>query len=169
MKREITKEALSLIAHFEGFYAHGYLDVAGIPTNGIGTIMYPNGQKVKIGDPPITDEKAYEYLMFELNEKADVVHNFLKKSNVLLNDQQYSALVSFAYNCGCGPIIDSGRSLCQALKSGNLKNIADAFLLYDKAHVKKWGITRVVSVAGLTRRRKSERHLFINGENNYFN
>lgn len=111
MKRQITKESLELIRHFEGFYPKPYLDSAYIPTIGIGTIAYPNGKKVTLQDALITEAQAYDYLMFELNEKADAVHDFLIKSSILLNDQQYSALVSFAYNCGRGAIIDSGRSL----------------------------------------------------------
>jgi lysozyme len=168
MKRKITLEALTLIKHFEGFYPKPYLDPVGIPTIGIGTISYPNGQKVKLTDSPITEEKAYEYLMFEISEKADQIHNFLTKSSVLLSDQQYSALVSFAYNCGCGPILDSGRSMHEAIKSDNIMKIADCFLIYNKATKKFGPFRRTVELAGLTRRRKAERYLFLNGVNKFY-
>lgn len=206
MIRPITKEALELIEHFEGFYPKPYLDPVGIPTIGIGTIAYEvgidektvrskltslekkNGKyvdprlkdcanekealaeiaKVRIDDFEITHERAYQLLMFELTEKADTIHTFLKKSAVLLSDQQYSALVSFAYNCGCGPIIDSGRSLHEAIKSDNPIKIADAFLIYNKGTKKFGPFKRVVELPGLTRRRKAERYLFLNGVNNFF-
>lgn len=168
MKRPITKEALELIEHFEGFYERPYLDPVGIPTIGIGTVAYENGQKVKLTDPPITKDRAYNLLMWELEEKADTVHNFLLKSAIILNIQQYSALVSFAYNCGCGPIIDSGRSLNEAIKSDNIIKMADAFLLYDKATTGRGIFRRTITLKGLTRRRKAERYLFLNGVNNFY-
>lgn len=168
MKRPITKEALDLIKHFEGFYSRPYLCPANVPTIGIGSTAYENGKRVKLSDAPITEERAKELLMFELTEKADTIHNFLTKSAVLLNDQQYSALVSFAYNCGCGPIIDSGRSLNEAIKSDSIIKMADAFLLYNKATKKIGPFKRVVELPGLTRRRKAERYLFLNGVNKFY-
>lgn len=168
MNRPITKEALELIEHFEGFYERPYLDPVGIPTIGIGTVAYENGQKVKLTDSPITKDRAYNLLMWELEEKADTVHNFLLKSAVILNSQQYSALVSFAYNCGCGPIIDSGKSLNEAIKSDNIMKIANTLLIYNKATKKFGPFKRVVELPGLTRRRKAERYLFLNGVNNFY-
>jgi lysozyme len=167
MKRKITKESIELIEHFEGFYPKPYLCPAGIPTIGIGTIAYPDGKKVKLSDGPITKEKAYEYLMHELEEKADRVHDFLVRKAVLLNDQQYSVLVSFAYNCGVGPIVDSGRSLNQAILSDHPLKIADCLLMYNKATKKIGFFKRTVELPGLTRRRKAERHLFLNGINKF--
>jgi lysozyme len=106
--------------------------------------------------------------MFELTEKADRIHDFLIKSSVLLSDQQYSALVSFAYNCGTGTILDSGRSMHQAIKSDNIIKIADCFLIYNKATKKFGPFKRTVELAGLTRRRKAERYLFLNGVNKFY-
>jgi len=182
MIRPITKEALELLEEFEGAKnpkagyrnVNGvvsyvpYLDPVGIPTIGIGTIAYEDGRRVKLSDSPITKERAYQLLNFELTEKADTVHKFLQRSAVLLSDQQYSALVSFAYNCGCGPIIDSGRSLHEAVKSDNIFKIADALLLYNKGTKKFGPFKRVVELPGLTRRRKAERFLFLNGVNNFY-
>ena len=165
--RPITDEALELITHFEGFYPRPYKDPVGIPTIGIGTIAYPTGEKVKLSDPPITLEKAKEFLAFELSEKADTIARFLEKNKIILNDQQYSALVSFAYNCGCGAIIDSGRSLNVAIKSGYPKNVADAFLLYNKATKYVLGVPVKVELNGLTRRRKAESYLYVNGVNKF--
>jgi lysozyme len=166
--RTITKESLNLIKHFEGFYPKPYLCPAGIPTIGIGTIAYESGKKVSLKDSPITIERAEELLRFELSEKADIIARFLMKNSIILSEQQYSSLVSFAYNCGCGAIIDSGRTLGSAIRRKNIKNIADAFLIYNKATVKKLGIKVKVPLAGLTRRREAERYLFLNGSNNFF-
>ena len=168
MKRKITLEALTLIRHFEGFYPKPYDDSTGTITIGIGSIAYPNGQKVKLSDPPITEQNAYEFLMHELSEKSDAIHDFLTRSSVILSDQQYSALVSFAYNCGTGPILDSGRSMHQAIKSDNILKIADCFLIYNKATKKFGPFKRTVELPGLTRRRKAERYLFLNGINKFY-
>lgn len=168
MIRNITHEAMELISHFEGFYPRPYLDPVGIPTIGIGSVTYKDGRKIKLTDPPITEAQAYDLLVFELTEKADAVNSFLNRSSILLNNQQYSALVSFAYNCGCGPIIDPGRSFYQAIKSDNIIKMADAFLLYNKATKKIGPFKRTVELPGLTRRRKAERYLFLNGSNNFF-
>lgn len=160
----ISDEALELIEHFEGFYPSPYKCPAGVWTIGIGTTAYPNGKKVSSLDQPISKNTAREYLQHELSEKADTIHRFLERNSVLLNTQQYSALVSFAYNCGCGPIIDAGRSLNEAIKSDNIIKMADAFLLYNKAK-NKFKITVVLK--GLDRRRKAERYLFLNGVNKF--
>ncbi len=46
----ISQNCLDLIKKWEGFRANAYLDPVGIPTIGYGTIRYPNGQKVQMGD-----------------------------------------------------------------------------------------------------------------------
>lgn len=163
MIRTISIEALNLIEHFEGFYSRPYKCPAGIWTIGIGTIAYPDGRKVSQSDSPISRDRARDFLIYELTEKADTIHKFLQRNSLLLNDQQFSALVSFAYNCGCGPILDSGRSLHEAVMSSNVLKIADAFLLYNKATKKIGPFKRTVELPGLTRRRKAERNLFLNG------
>ena len=63
-----------------------------------------------------------------------------------LNDNQRDALISFAYNCGAGSL----RTLC---KGRTAAQIAEAILLYNKAGGKV--------LAGLTKRRKAERELFL--------
>jgi lysozyme len=168
VNRPISKEALELIRHFEGFYPKPYLCPAGVATIGIGTVAYENGKKVSLKDSPITIERAEELLAFELSEKADTIARFLLRNSIILSEQQYSSLVSFAYNCGCGAIIDSGRTLGSAIRKKNLKSIAEAFLVYNKATVKKMGIKFRIPLAGLTRRREAERYLFLNGSNNFF-
>lgn len=89
---QISQKGLDLIKKFEGLRLWAYLDPAGIPTIGYGTIRYPNGQKVKLGDE-ITEQQAEAYL---LNERS----KFAKKVDELvdifpLNQNQFNALVSF--------------------------------------------------------------------------
>ena len=65
-----------------------------------------------------------------------------------LNENQFSALVSFCYNCGVG-------SLKKLVKNRTAEQIADAMILYNKSKGKV--------LAGLVRRREAERKLFLSG------
>ena len=154
--RTLNDKGRELLIEREGLYLKPYLDSAKIPTIGIGTIAYPNGKKVTMNDMPITNAQAYQYLDFELKDKAEILEKYFAKKSLLLNENQFSALLSFSYNLGCGPVIDSGRSMNQALLSG--KGIREAFMMYNKAKAGLFG--RLVAVRGLTIRRKMEADLY---------
>lgn len=158
--RNINEAGLQLIKHFEGLYLKPYADPVGIPTIGLGTIAYENGQKVKLTDPPITEKRALELLDFELNEKELIIDTFLKKRKLLISENQFSAIVSICYNCGTGILTDSGRSFHQAILSQKADKIKEAFMLYNKGTKKVLGIPRKVELPGLTRRRKAEIELY---------
>lgn len=158
--RNINKKGLELIKHFEGCYLRPYIDPVGIPTIGIGTIAYENGKKVTMQDAPITEQRALELLAYELNQKEDIIELFINKRKLILNDNQFSALVSIAYNCGTGIITDPGRSLHQAILNGRPDNVKKAWMLYNKGTKKIFGISRKVELPGLTRRRKAELDLY---------
>lgn len=156
-------EGIALIMDSEGFYSDPYICPAGVPTIGYGTTYYPDKTKVKLTDSPITKEKAIELLKFEIDEKENEIENFLHDNNIKLNSNQFSALVSFAYNLGNGPVITPGKTMCDALLSGDQVRIANAFLVYNKARVKTkpFGIRRLKPLRGLTIRRNKERKLFL--------
>ena len=63
---EISENCLELIKHYECLYLKAYLDPVKIPTIGFGTIVYPNGKRVKIGDV-CTEEQANQWLLYEIN------------------------------------------------------------------------------------------------------
>lgn len=94
----------------------------------------------------ITVQKANE--LFD----KDIVkyENAVNKLNMQLTQNQFDALVSFTYNCGTA-------NLKRLVKGRTKGQIADALLLYNKA--------RGQTLAGLTRRRKEERALFLKEEN----
>ena len=77
MAKTTAYRGIELIKHFEGLYLSAYLDAAKIPTIGRGTIRYPNGKKVQMGDV-CTVEQADEYLLFEIREKETHVNNLTK-------------------------------------------------------------------------------------------
>lgn len=160
--RDVNSRGLALIIHSEGFYSKPYKCPAGVPTIGFGTTYYPNGTKVKLTDKPIGRALAIEYLRAELDEKEEALEKALKKLNFKANSNQYSALVSFVYNLGLGPVVTEGRSMHDALKRREINGIAAAFMEYNKARV---GIFRRLKVLnGLTIRRRAERDLFLSNE-----
>lgn len=166
MRRNCNSNGLELIKYFEGFYSKVYKCPAGVWTIGIGTTYYPNnetapaglaGKKVGPNDPPCNIIQAMNWLNHELDQKEDEVNNWATKNNVRLNDNQFSALVSFAYNLGSGPITSGDGSLSLALKSGSRSKVEAAFRLYVKAK-NRFGIK--VKLAGLVKRREHEIKLF---------
>jgi lysozyme len=101
---QISPDAAALIKKFEGFYNKAYLCPAGVPTIGWGTVVYPDGTKVKIGDV-CTVVQANDYLLYEVQEKAKEVAHLLH--GVTFTQHQFDALVSFAYNLGVHALKES--------------------------------------------------------------
>jgi lysozyme len=69
---------------------------------------------------------------------------------VSLNDNQYAAIVSFAFNLGVGNLKQS--TLLKKLNAGDFAGAANEFAKWNKAGGKV--------LAGLTRRRAAEAELF---------
>lgn len=106
-------------------------------------------QPVPIGPSTTwTQEHADARLQRDLTAFSSKVEALLK---VDLTDNQFSALVSFAYNCGIGNLRSS--TLLQLVNRGKFKAAADEFLRWNKAKGKV--------LKGLTSRREAERRLFL--------
>lgn len=145
---KISDKGIELISQFEGCRLKAYKDSAGIWTIGYGTIMYPDGNKVKEGDI-ITHEDATTYLKYEISLKSKSVSAFT--SNVVLSQNQYDALVSFAYNVGVGALQKS-TLLKKVIKNPNDPTIEAEFLKWVKAGGK--------IITGLKKRRQAESDLY---------
>lgn len=144
-----SKKGLDLIKEYEGFRATAYICPSGKLTIGYGCTYYSDGSLVKRGDT-ITKKDAGKLL-----EK--VVEDYYAKSindniKVPLTQNQFDALVSFIFNCGIGAFV--GSTLRKLLNQKDYKGAAEQFLRWDKGNDGK-------PIAGLTRRRKAERELFI--------
>lgn len=149
---QLSDNGLKLIMSFEGLKLAPYLDTAGVPTIGYGTIMYPSGHAVTMADPPITQNQAMQYLHWEVDKKVgDIQHLF----QVKLTQNQFDALVSFSYNEGSNALKTS--TLLKKLNSGDIQGAADQFLVWDKQRVNG----QLVESTGLLNRRKVERTLFL--------
>lgn len=154
--RAISEKGLSLIRSFEGLVLHPYLDQVSIPTIGWGTTHYENGKAVTMKDPAITKARADELLLFEVQAKGYVLNQSLDKYKIVVNQNQYDALSSFAYNVGIGGLI--GSTLFRKLRANpNDPTIRNEFLKWDKAH-KKDGT--LITLSGLTKRRGEEAELY---------
>lgn len=88
--------------------------------------------------------------LFKIDSQK-VVDGINKLVKVPLTQNQFDALVSFAYNLGLGTLEHS--SLLIKLNQKNYSGAADVFLLYDHAGGKV--------VQGLLNRRTAERALFL--------
>lgn len=95
----IPNKAIKEIRGSEGLRLKPYYDTSGKATIGWGATWYENGKKVSILDPPITKERAEQLFQFHINHFAKGVKSLLK---VTLNQNQFGALVSLAYNIGIG-------------------------------------------------------------------
>lgn len=136
-----SEKGINLIKSFEGCVLKVYLDAVGVPTCGYG---HTTGLTRAMVGTPITQAQAEAYLKADLEKFEKAVDSL----GLNLNQNQFDALVSFAYNCGAGNL----KKLCEGR---TLSQIADKILAYNK------GGGRVL--AGLTRRRNAERALFLTG------
>lgn len=158
MKTSIKCKAL--IKSFESLQLKPYPCPAGIPSIGYGTTHYPNGRAVKLSDPSITHAQADEYFEHDI---ANFERDVLSMVTVPMTQGEFDALVSFAYNTGSD--IDDDKiaeglgdsTLLRLFNAGNKQGAANEFPKWNKGRVNG----KRVELAGLTRRRWSERAMFL--------
>lgn len=83
----------------DSFRSKPYLCPAGVPTIGYGATFYENGRKVKLTDPPITEERAKALMMNTLKPIARYVDTFCRDD---INQYQFDAIGDFVFNVGPG-------------------------------------------------------------------
>jgi len=139
---------LELIKKYEGFRAEPYRCPAGVPTIGYGATYYPGGRRVTMNDGHISKQRAEDLLKDMLTRYEDGVNRYVQYQ---INQNQFDALVSFAYNLGVGALQKS-----TLLKKINIDpcdpDIAKEF--------KKWVRAGGRVLVGLQRRRKEEANLY---------
>lgn len=142
-----SKNCLELIKASEGFSAQPYLCPAGIPTIGYGSTRYANGFAVSLKDAPITEQVAGDIMLATLQTYEDAVTRYVTAP---LNQNQFDALVDFAYNAGAQNLRTS--TLVRKLNAGDYKGAAAEF--------PRWNMGGGKILAGLVTRRAKERALF---------
>jgi lysozyme len=106
---KITKVSNNFIDHVEKFECGGdvtkflkpYLCPAKVPTIGFGNTFYENGAKVKLTDPVITKERAIAIFRSSLKYFEQSVDSCMVDT---VNQNQFDAIVDFAYNAGIGAL-----------------------------------------------------------------
>lgn len=152
----LNEEGYKIIMEFEGLSLKPYLCTSSIPTIGFGNTYYPNGKKVTLKDKPITKEYAIEIFKFIADLFAKDVNSLLKTT---VTQNQFNALVSFAYNLGSdidADDIPEGLGDSTLLKKVN-KNPNDLTILNEFL---KWVRSNGKISNGLVKRRKLEAKLY---------
>ena len=168
--RDVPREGIELIKSFEGIpdgdpttvRIDAYLDPVGIWTIGWGHAITYNGRFLRGAENRavarslfpggITRDQAEALLRGDLVDTAAGVARLAPAAD----DNQFAALVSFAFNAGVAALQKS--TLMRKLLAGDVAGAADQFLVWNKARNAQ-GV--LVELAGLTRRRRAERALFL--------
>lgn len=138
---------INLIKSFEGFEPKMYLDVAGYPTIGYGTLIDTEEEKYLL-NAVITEAKATELLVNNLSKIEEIINKSVK---VVLTQNQFDALASFVYNVGSANFLNS--TLLRKINAmANIKEIATEFF--------RWVYTKGKKVQTLVNRRLNEFMLY---------
>lgn len=162
----IPTAAIDIIKEFEGYarelpdgrctaYAdaiHGWK----VPTIGYGTTKYPDGRKVQRGDI-INRQQANEYLLWHVEDYCKAAMERIPTWGQM-NDNQRSAIYSFAYNLGAG-----------FYRGRNFTSITRVCDTPERWGDREWVTAQFVKYrnpgtsaeAGLLRRRRAEAELFL--------
>ena len=139
--RAINEAGLELIKHFEGCQLQAYQCPAGKWTIGYGSTRDVYEGKV------ITQSEANDRLRRDLWNTQQVVSHVVTTD---LTDNEFSALVSFAFNIGAGNFQNS--TLLHLLNNKQMDQIPNEFLRWDHGGGKL--------LPGLHLRRVAESELF---------
>ncbi|WP_435952723.1 lysozyme [Dryocola sp. BD626] len=144
---KISTDGINLIKQFEGCRLTAYQDSVGVWTIGYGWTQPVDGRPVSKG-MAITQQKANELLSEGVVQYENGVTSLV---SVPVNQNQFDALVDFAYNLGVNAL--KGSTLLRKLNASDYAGAANEFPKWNKAGGKE--------LAGLTRRREAEKSLFL--------
>lgn len=139
-KRTYSKSGLALTEQFENCRLSAYQDQVGV-----WTIGYGHTKGVKAGDV-CTQAQADAWVLEDVQSCVDAVN----RATVELTQDEFDALVDFAFNLGIGALLKS--TLWRKLNAGDYHGAADEF--------EKWDMAGGKHIAGLLRRRKAEHVVF---------
>jgi lysozyme len=145
---KLDDNGYKLIQGFEGLSLVPYLCSAKVATIGYGATFYPSSKKVTMQDAPISLATA-KWMFKETADKFAADVNKMIKANI--NQNQFNAIVSLAYNIGL-----AGLAKSSLLKKVNANpsdpTITNSFMIWNKAGGKV--------LNGLTKRRAIEAKLY---------
>jgi lysozyme len=149
----LNKAGVHLIRFFESLRLDRYQDSKGLWTIGWGHLITPAEEKAgrfPLGKE-ITKEQANQLLSEDLQGAVNGVSQALR---VQISSNQFSALVSFAFNLGVSALAKS--KLMGYINAGNIDRAVPEFELWDNATIDG----KLQEVKGLVSRRKCEQFLF---------
>lgn len=144
----INKATLDLVKEFEGLRLKAYKDAVGVWTIGYGTTAAAGLGIAPKDGMVITEAEAEGYLVKGLEKFGASIR---PKITAPINENEYGAFLSLAYNIGPGAFAKS--SALRKFNAGDKAGAADAILMWNKAGGKV--------LKGLVRRREAERALFL--------
>ena len=145
---KISEKGLAMIENFEGCLLKASNKLDGVWTIGYGQTGRYYGKRVRRGMTTTKAEARAWLRDHSIKTYEDAVTQAVK---VPLNQNQFDALVSFTYNVGVGALKQS--TTLRKLNAGDYAGAADALTMWTKCNGKV--------LAGLVRRRKEERALFL--------
>ncbi len=150
--RHINEKGLALVKEFEGCELQSYLCPAGVWTIGYGHT------RSAIPGMLIDKSQAEALLREDLQKTEEAVDGLV---TVQINDNQFSALASLAFNIGAFVAL-AGEAKSAFERSTLLKMLnANAEPETVAAQFLRWNKVGDSELAGLTRRRHAERALFL--------
>ena len=148
----VSDKCIDFIKSWEGFYAEPYIDCVGVKTCGYGMI----GKEIE-GITHLTEKQASDMLKDLVNNKyANTIQKDLSSKGITLKQNEFDALVSFAYNCGV-----------QGLLGSTLyKNVCNGVRDYDTilSNFTAWSNGGGHRIEGLYRRRVKEAAMFLKAD-----
>lgn len=156
---QMSQHGLQLLEQWEGFKLQVYKDSAGLPTIGVGHLITKSelaSGTINIAGVPVkyagglTQQQVTDLLAQDVVPAQNAVNNGVK---VALNQNQFDALVSFAFNVGNGAF--AGSTLLKLLNQGQYDQVPTQLLRWTRAGGQV--------VQGLVNRRNNEIKLW-NGQ-----
>lgn len=153
---QMSERGKELLSQWEGMEANVYRDVAGLPTIGVGHLLSKDeltsgkividGQAVKYADG-LTHAQIIALLGQDLAIFEQAVNDSVQ---VTLQQHQFDALVSFAFNVGAAAF--RGSTLLKRLNEGKYSDVPN--------QLKRWVYAGGQKVQGLINRRHNEIQLW---------
>ena len=154
---QTSEHGLQLLKQWEGFKLQLYKDSAGLPTIGVGHLLKKDelaSGRIVIGGVPVEfedglgEEQVTLLLQQDLHPAENAVNSGVK---VVLDQNQFDALVSFTFNSGAQAFADS--TLLKMLNQGSYDAVPD--------QLRRWVRAGGKIVQGLVNRRENEIKLWL--------
>ena len=149
---QMSQNGRKLLADWEGIRSKVYDDVAGLPTIGVGHLLTQeenNSGKITIQGQDVdysqglSEQQVLDLLAQDLVRFEEIVQNAVQ---VALSQNQFDALVSFAFNVGIQAFKKS--TLVKVLNNGEYEEVPN--------QLRRWVKAGGQTVQGLVSRREKE-------------